>query len=69
MTLAEILNPFNSKDPQVLPELGYVSPFNGISISGTPNLYCKIKVNLTLRVYKWNQTDPLEFVWFHLYTL
>ena len=32
-----------------LPELGYCSQFNGISISGTPNLYCETNVNLTLR--------------------
>ena len=24
---------------------------------------------VTLRVYKWNQTDPNGSVWFHLYTL
>ena len=22
-----------------------------------------------LRVYKWNQMDPLGFIWFHLYAL
>jgi len=32
--------------------------FNGISIYGTPNVHCKINVNLILSVYKWNQTDP-----------
>ena len=49
MALAVILNQFNLKDPQVLPELGYHSQFNGIYISGTPNLYCETNVNLTLR--------------------
>ena len=45
MALAVILNPFNFKDPQLLPELGYRSQFNGISISGTPNLYCETIIN------------------------
>ena len=44
MALAVILNLIHFKDPQFDMH---------ISISGTPNLYCKINVNVTLRV-----TDP-----------
>ena len=44
MALAVILNTFNRTPSMMDP------PFNGISISGTPNLYYKINVNFTLMV-------------------
>ena len=58
MALAVILNLFNSKDPSLTSIYG--PPFNGIA--GTQNLYCKININLTLRVYYWNQMDFVPFV-------
>ena len=36
------------------------SLFNGISIPGTHNLYCKFNVILTLRVYKMEPNGPVR---------
>ena len=53
-----------SGDPQ-----GYLREFQGgpiyMIIMNQMGLYGSV----TLRVYKWNQTDPLGFGWIHLYTL
>ena len=62
--IANTLQMWTMHIDQVLCSLSYWPPFNVISISGT-TIYIvkKINVNLTVRLYKWNQKDLLWSIW------
>ena len=58
--LTVIFNHFHFITPQFDTHLAMESPFNGISIPGTHNLYCNFNVILTLRVYKMETNGPVR---------